>query len=82
MEDTEKYIKIVVLENEIQAQLLDDILKEQNIPHIIRSYHDSVYDGLYQLSKGWGRVEAPEEYKEEILAILKAIKQETHDNEM
>lgn len=75
----EDYIKIVVLENEVQAQLLDDILKEQNIPHVMRSYHDTVYDGIYQLSKGWGRVEAPEQYKEEILAILETIKQDTPD---
>ncbi|MDI6784814.1 MAG: hypothetical protein QME64_12070 [bacterium] len=75
----EEYIKIAVLENEIQAQLLDDILKEQNIPHIMRSYHDSVYNGLYQLSKGWGRVDAPEQYRDEILAILETIKLENPD---
>jgi len=79
MGDNEEYIKIAVLENEIQAQLLNDILKEQNIPHIIRSYHDSVYNGLFQLSKGWGRVEAPEKYKEAILAILENIKKENPD---
>jgi hypothetical protein len=79
MGDTEEYIKIAVLENEIQAQLLDDILTEQNIPHIMRSYRDLVYDGLFQMSKGWGRIDAPEQYKDEILAILETIKIENPD---
>jgi hypothetical protein len=74
----EEYKKILVLENEIEAQLLDSILTERNIPHLIRTYHDSVYDGIYQAQKGWGRVDAPEEYKEEIAEIYKNL---STDNE-
>jgi hypothetical protein len=47
--------------------LLDEILTEKQIPHIIRSYHDSAYDGLWQTQSAWGHLEAPEEYREEIL---------------
>jgi hypothetical protein len=65
----DEYKKIVVLENEIEAQLMDSILIEHNIPHRMRSYHDSAYDGIFQAQKGWGHVEAPLRYKEEILAI-------------
>jgi hypothetical protein len=60
-------IKILSLNNEFEAKLLDEILTEKNIPHIIRSYHDSVYDGLWQMQSGWGHVEAPEEFREEIV---------------
>jgi hypothetical protein len=74
----EEFKKILVLENEIEAQLLDSILTERNIPHLIRTYHDSVYDGIYQAQKGWGRVDAPEEYKEEIAEIYKNL---STDNE-
>jgi hypothetical protein len=49
--------------------LLDEILNEKQIPHLIRSYHDSAYDGLWQTQSGWGHVEAPEEYSDEILKI-------------
>ena len=62
-------VRILMLNNEIEAMLLDEILTEKNIPHIIRSYHDSALDGLWQTQSGWGHIEAPEEYKEEILAI-------------
>lgn len=62
-----KPVKILMLKNEIEAMLLDEILSEKQIPHLIRSYHDSAYDGLWQLQSGWGHLEAPEEYSEEIL---------------
>ena len=60
-------VKILLLGNEIEAMLLDEILTDKQIPHFIRSYHDSAYDGLWQTQSGWGHIEAPEEYREEIL---------------
>ena len=81
----ERFEKIVVLDNEIQASLLDAILSEESIPHMMRSYYDSAYDGIFQVSKGWGHVEAPARCKEEILAILKDLKSSpdasTEDNQ-
>ena len=68
-----KTVKILVFDNEIEAKLLSEILKEKNIPHLIRSYHDSVYDGLWQMQSGWGHLEAPEEFKEEILKIYEEM---------
>jgi hypothetical protein len=62
----ERYKKIVVLNNDCEAEIMKEMLKERGIPHRIRSYHDSAYDGLYQAQKGWGIVEAPEEYEDEI----------------
>jgi len=59
--------KILTFKNEFEASLLDEILNDMNIPHIIRSYHDSAYDGLWQNQSGWGHIEAPAEYREEIL---------------
>jgi hypothetical protein len=65
----DQFKKIIVLDNEIEAQLLDSILTERNIPHRMKSYHDSAYDGIFQAHKGWGHIEAPLSYKEEIIAI-------------
>ena len=50
----EDYRKIAIMENEIEARLLDSILTERDIPHLMRSYHDTAYDGLFQTQKGWG----------------------------
>jgi len=60
-------VKVLVFNNEFEAKLLDEILNGKNIPHLIRSYHDSAYDGLWQMQSNWGHLEAPEEYMEEIL---------------
>jgi hypothetical protein len=66
----EKVEKILVFKNEFEAKLLDEILVDKKIPHIIRSYHDSVYDGLWQTQSGWGHLEAPDQFREEILEIF------------
>ena len=70
----EDYVKIAVLENEIEAQLLDSILNEREVPHIMRSYYDTAYDGLFQTQKGWGRVEAPDAFRVEIMEILSDLR--------
>jgi hypothetical protein len=69
----DKTVKILILNNAIEANLLDGLLKERDIPHMIRSYHDSAYDGLWQIQSGWGQLDAPEEYKDEILLIYNGM---------
>jgi hypothetical protein len=69
----DRTVKILVLINEIEANLLDGLLIERGIPHMIRSYHDSAYDGLWQLQTGWGQLDAPEEFREEILNIYNGM---------
>ena len=73
--------KILVLSNEFEAKLLDEILTDKDIPHIIRSYHDSAYDGLWQMQSSWGHVEAPEEYREEILETFNKMSSESSENQ-
>jgi hypothetical protein len=68
-------VKILTFSNEFEAMLLDGLLKEKDIPHIIRSYHDSAYDGLWQTQSSWGHLEAPEEYNDEIMEIFKEMQQ-------
>ena len=72
----DKLEKIVVLDNEVQAELVDSVLAEREIPHIMRSYHDSALDGIYQAKSGWGHVEAPESFRDEILAVVEEIRRQ------
>lgn len=78
MRGMEDYIKIATLENEIEAGLLESILTERNVPHLMQSYYDTAYDGLFQTQKGWGYVGAPEEYREEIMEILADLRNEAN----
>ena len=72
-----QYENILVLGNEVQAELIDALLEERAIPHVMRSYHDSALDGVFQGAKGWGHIEAPTEYREEILAIFEEVKSQS-----
>ena len=62
--------KILTLENEMEAYRIKDILDSEGIPHIIRSFHDAAYDGLFQGQYGWGALEADEKYEKRILELL------------
>ena len=68
------YVKAAILENEDEARLIESILSERGIPHRMRSYYDTAFDGLYQTQKGWGFVSAPESFKEEIIEIISDIR--------
>lgn len=74
----EEYIRIAVLENDIEAGLLDSILTERNIPHMMISYHDTAYDGLFQTQKGWGVVNAPPRYEKEITEIVQDLRNQAN----
>jgi len=66
-------VRILILKNQVEASLLDEILKERDIPHIIKSYHDLAYDGLWQTPTAWGQLDATEQYKEEILKLYEEM---------
>jgi hypothetical protein len=75
-----KFIDIAILDNIIEAQVIESILSEQNIPHLIHSFHDTAYDGLFQVQMGWGKLCAPLSNKEEILEILNDVRSKNLDN--
>jgi hypothetical protein len=62
----ENPVKILILNNEFEAELMEEILNDREIPFMIRSFHDSAYDGIWQTNAGWGSIMAPPEYREEI----------------
>jgi len=72
--DDQEFVSIATLDNIIEAQLIDSILNENDIPHRIRSFHDTAYDGLFQFQMGWGALWAPVSFKAEILEILNDVR--------
>jgi DNA-directed RNA polymerase subunit RPC12/RpoP len=78
--ETERLEKVAVLDNEVQAELIDGVLSGRDIPHIMQSYHDSALDGLFQAGKGWGVILAPASFKEEILTALADIKRQSQSS--
>ena len=63
--------KILALSSEIEALRFKEILDKNEIPHLIRSFYDSAYDGIFQNQYGWGVLEADEADEARILELLK-----------
>jgi len=70
----ETYQKILVINNEFEAGILEEILTDRKIPHGIVTSDDTALGGIMEMEFGWGYVEAPERYKQEILAIFEEIR--------
>jgi hypothetical protein len=84
LQEGSTFIKIAVLENAIEAQLLSSVLTQYEIPHRLRSYHDTAYDGLFQLQKGWGEIYGPDNVRQQVLDALVELRSQAvdiHDNE-
>ncbi|MDP4281767.1 MAG: hypothetical protein Q8867_06410 [Bacteroidota bacterium] len=70
----EQLEKILVFSNQFEAERMDEMLNDLDIPHSIIPTTDSVLQGIKQMEFGWGYLEAPVRYKEKILAMFKGLK--------
>ncbi len=66
--------KIVSISSEIEAIRIKEILDSNEIPHLVRSFHDSAYDGLFQNQYGWGVLEANESDEDRIRKLIEDLK--------
>ena len=57
------FIKIFVVENQFEADLVSQALREEGIPMMLKKFSDTAYDGLYIPQKGWAAIMVPEECK-------------------
>ena len=69
----EEYVRILTVDDEMKARILEKILAERRIPFQLKSFHDTALDGLYQLQMGWGYVAAPQAFAAEILEVYRDL---------
>jgi len=62
----ETFEKILILNNEFEANLLEEVLTDRKIPHGIVRSEDTALGGIMEMEYGWGYIEAPARCKEEI----------------
>jgi hypothetical protein len=65
----------VAIDTEMEAGILEMVLKDHEIPYVFVSYHDTAYDGIFQLQHGWGHVEVPLERVEEVKRLYQEVKE-------
>jgi deoxyribose-phosphate aldolase len=52
------------LDDRFQADLWTQALEEQGVPHLLRTFEDTAYDGLFISQKGYGRIFVEEDWLE------------------
>jgi hypothetical protein len=72
----------LLLQNESEASLLHGILEEDGVPHMIRSYHDRAYDGLWQMQEGWGYVETAARFASGVRTLLEVLRKNRSSSEL
>ena len=75
----EDFKKVTVAENRFEADLINQTLQQEGIPCLIRSYHDTAYDGIFIPQKGWAAIMVPEALKEKAEAVIAELRQGLKD---
>lgn len=60
--------------NEIEAAVFSAMLDEEEIPHAVFDHFDLAYDGLFQMTLGWGHIEISDRYREKALQLFQDYK--------
>ena len=63
-------IRVWLLENAVEAGIVEAALKEAGIPAVLDSFHDSAYDGLFTFKRGWGRVMVLKEDAQRAIEVI------------
>ncbi len=69
-------VKVAELDNEIEAQLVDGVLTDRHVPHIIRSYHLLRSDGSLQGLAAWGQIDAPQSVREDVKRVVDEVRRQ------
>ena len=70
----EEWVKVGTVENRFEGDRISQVLQEAGIPFLIKSFHDTAYDGLYIPQKGWGIVRVAKKDKAEAERLISEIK--------
>ncbi len=69
-----RWVNAGVVENRFEGDRISQAMRDAGIPHMIKSFLDTAYDGLYLPQKGWGRVMVPEEWSNEAERIVLEVR--------
>ncbi|KAF1084453.1 hypothetical protein SPSYN_02230 [Sporotomaculum syntrophicum] len=62
------------LDNVLDAIFFTDMLDAEAIPYAIVEHGSHAYDGLFQMTMGWGYLEIPVAYQEQVLELYQIYK--------
>lgn len=68
-----KYQHVLDLNSEYEARMLEEILHDNDIPHVIVAREGSAFGSIVQMEEGYGYVTAPEEFHARIAALYREL---------
>ena len=69
-----RWIKAGIIESQFEGDRVSAALTEATIPFLIKSFHDTAYDGLYIFQKGWAAILVPDEFQERAGSLIEEVK--------
>lgn len=67
-------IRLTTLENRFETDLITDALAQEGIDHVVKPFHDTAYDGLFETQKGYGLLLVEEEQEDRAREIVAAVR--------
>jgi hypothetical protein len=68
------WVKAGTVENRFEGDRISQALDEAKIPFVMKSFHDTAYNGLYLPHKGWGAVLVPRNIRRAAAEIIAEVK--------
>ncbi len=69
-EDREFFVKVKTVENQFEADTVKDALEKEGIPVLVRSFHDTSFNGIFIPQKGWGIILVPDEHLKKAEGVI------------
>lgn len=74
MDSHETLVRVGTMDSEVEANALDAALQAEEIPHMVQSFYDAAYDGVFQQQKGWGVMLAPAPHVTRAKELLESLR--------
>jgi hypothetical protein len=67
-------IRVGTLENRFEADLVTEALRNEGVVHVLKPFHDTAYDGLFETTKGFALLLVEEPDADRARVILKDVR--------
>lgn len=74
-------VRLRILDNRFQADVWRQALESEGIEHLLRTYEDTAYDGLFVTQKGYAALYVEEDQLERAQEIDAQLRSKTDDGE-
>ena len=74
-------VRLRILDNRFQADVWRQALESEGIEHLVRTYEDTAYDGLFVTQKGYGALYVEEDQLAQAKEIDARLMAETQADE-